>query len=99
MLNTVRREDGEPAIVHVDGHCDHEGALRKANALGDVLAHPGVRQRLLDLGQGLLEEGRVPLERGVLELDLLGPRHGRSVDGNERRAASRTALLASSAQR
>ena len=74
MLHAVGGEDGALVRVELDRHSDHERALGNAEPPRDRVAHAGVRERLLELGQRLVEERRLPLEGGGLE--LFQPRHG-----------------------
>ena len=78
VLDAVTRVDRPPAVVELDRDCDDQRALGDAQALGDGLADVGVGQRLLELGERRVEQGRFPLER-LLGRQLVGARHPGSV--------------------
>src|SRR3954452_8462783 len=62
MLHPVAGEDFPTAAVEANRDADDEGALRKAEPLGDRVPDRGVRERLLELGDRLVEERRFPLQ-------------------------------------
>ena len=78
MLDAVAGVDDAAAVVEPDGHGEHDRPLRVAEALGDRIGDVRIRQGELELGDGCLEERRVPLEvricGGFLDLG-----HGGSV--------------------
>src|SRR3954471_19020567 len=62
MLHPVAGEDFPTAAVEANRDADDEGALRKAEPLGDRVPHRGVRECLLELRDRLVEERRFPLQ-------------------------------------
>ena len=75
VQNAVAGEDDPAPVVQVDGDADHDRALGIAETLGGGSVHVGVRERLLELRNGGAEERRVPLERLLLDRDLVDPGH------------------------
>ncbi len=75
VLDAVAGEHDALARVHADRHRDHRGALRKAEALGDVVRDVGDRDRLVELRDRHPVQRRVPLELGMGKR-FRGARHG-----------------------
>ena len=75
VQDAVAREDGPAAVVHPHRDADHDRALGIAEALGGAGVDVGVRERLLELRHGGAEERRIPLERLLLDRDLVDPGH------------------------
>src|SRR5207253_1000292 len=62
VLDAVAREDPPASVVEPNRHADDERALRIAEPLRDSVADGGVRKRLLELRDRLVEERRFPLQ-------------------------------------
>ena len=71
MLYAVAGEHAVLVRVEPDGDRDHHCALGETQPLGNRSADAGVRERQLELRQGLAKQRRVPLERRF-DLDDLG---------------------------
>ena len=78
VLDAVAGEDDAAAVVELDRDGEHDRALRVAEALGDGVGDVRVRQCVLELRDGRLEERRVPLQVGLCGR-FLDPCHGGSV--------------------
>ena len=101
VLDAVAGEDDAPAVVELDRDGEHDRALGVAETLGDRVGDVRVGQRLLELGDGGLEERRVPFEVR-LRCGLLDPGHGGSLvsdagGGSRTRTAVRPADFKSAA--
>ena len=75
VQDAVAGEDAPRPVVHAHRDADHDRALGIAQALGGGSVHVGVRERLLELRDGGAEERRIPLERLLLERDLVDRGH------------------------
>ena len=62
MLDAVARKHPPASVVEPDRDADDEGALGEAEPLGHGIPDGGVRKRLLELRDRLVEEGRFPLQ-------------------------------------
>ena len=74
--HAVAREDRPGPVVHPHRDTDHDGALGKAQPLGRGGVDVGMSERLLILRDRGAEEGRIPLERLLLDRDLVDLGHG-----------------------
>jgi hypothetical protein len=78
----IAREDCPASVVHPHRHADHDRPLGIAQPLGSRGVDVGVCERLLELRDRGPEEGRVPLERLLLDRDLVDLGHeGQSIYG------------------
>src|SRR5512133_3808072 len=62
VLNAIAREDPPASVVELNRDADNERTLRIAQPLRDGVADRGVRKRLLELCDRLVEEWRFPLQ-------------------------------------
>ena len=82
VLNAVAREDDAPPFVQTDRDADDDRALGIAQALGDLVRDPRVRDGLVELGDRRAVQRRVPLELGMGKRFGSARHGGRSVPGN-----------------
>ena len=75
VLDAVAGKDGAAAVVELDRNGEHDRPLGVAQALRDRARDVRVWQRQLELGDGGLEQRRVPLEVRVCS-GFLDPGHG-----------------------
>ncbi len=62
MPDPVRRERAVRAVVHLDRNGHDQRPLGRAETVGDEIRDARVFERVIELGQRLAVEGRVPLE-------------------------------------